>query len=116
MKVREEEHDSDENDPDGAAQGGEETEAVELGSIVGEGSTGCGHLVVEEPDAQADEQDGEEVEDGEAVKEAGVSDQEECAETDEPDGSRGKTITRQSCVWIERGRRGSVRRVGRVVR
>ena len=60
--------------------------------------------MVEEPAAEPDEEDGDDLVHGEAVKEAGVSDQKDGAETDEPDGSCGEAVARRGKVRIE-GRR-----------
>ena len=89
------EEDADEGDPDGAAQGAEEPELVAGGAVVCEAGAGVGHLANEEPDAEADEEEGNEPVDGKAVEEAGVADEEEAAKSDEPDGTGGKTVTRE---------------------
>ena len=88
------EQDADESDPDGAAKGAEEPELVAGGAVVCEAGAGVGHFADEEPDAEADEEEGNEAVDGKAVEEAGVADEEEAAESDEPDGAGGETVTR----------------------
>ena len=113
-KVVQQEEDADEDDPDGAAEGAEEAELVAGGAVVGEAGASVGHLADEEPDAEADEEEGNEPVNGKGAEETGVADEEEAAETDEPDGSGGKTVTREGQDWGRPGRR-VLRRAERAV-
>ena len=73
------------------------------GAVVGEAGAGVGHLADEEPDAEADEKEGDEAVNGKGVEQAGVADEEEAAESDEPDGSGRETVTRDGReIWIQR--------------
>src|ERR1700679_2240337 len=102
----EEEEDADENDPDGAAKSVEDPLLVARGSVIGQAGASVRHLVNEDPDADSNEKEGNEAVHGEAVKHAGISDEEEAAETDEPDGPGGKTVSRDGKVWVVGVRRG----------
>ena len=63
----------------------------------------------EEPDAQANEEEGNEFVDGEAVKDARVADEKNDAEADEPESSSRETVPRIGQIGIDaRYRGGSV--------
>src|ERR1700722_3799350 len=90
-----EKENADRNDPNGAAQSAEEAVAVGGGTVSGEARASLCHLANKEPDAKTDQNDWNNAMNGEAMKEARISDEKETAKSDEPDGSRGKTVTRR---------------------
>ena len=62
--------DADDSDPDRAAECAVEAVAVGRGAIVREADASVGHLADEEPDAEPDEEDGNETVDRKAVEDA----------------------------------------------
>jgi hypothetical protein len=98
----EEEENADENHPDGAAKGAEEAELIAGGTVVGQPAASVSHLTDKEPYAESDEDDGDDPMDREGVEEASVANEEEAAESDEPDGAGGETVSRRSYeIWVD---------------
>jgi hypothetical protein len=74
-----EKEDADENDPDRAAEGAEEAIAVGRSAVIGEAGASVSHLANEEPDTEADQEEGNKTMDGKAVKQPCVADEEQAA-------------------------------------
>src|ERR1700733_15063298 len=92
------EEDADESDPDGAAEGVEDSLPVAGGAVVGQTAARVRHLVNEDPDADSDQEERNEPVHGEAVEHAHIRDEEDAAETDEPDGTGGEAVSRDGEV------------------
>src|SRR5271167_3673012 len=58
------EENADENDPNGAAEGAEEPELIAGRTVVGQSAAGVGHPANEDPDAEANQEKGNEVMNG----------------------------------------------------
>ena len=72
------------------------------GAIVREASAGTSHLVNKEPDAEPDQEEGDDPVNGKVMEEASIADQKDAAKADEPEGARGKTVTGYGQIWINR--------------
>src|SRR5258708_31058480 len=94
------EENADERDPDGAAKGAEEPELVARGAVVCDAGAGVGHPADEEPDAEADEEEGNQPVNGKGMEQPRVADEKEAAESDEPDGSGRETVTHGSEIRV----------------
>src|ERR1700761_609678 len=95
VEAVEQKEDTDQNDPDGAAQSTEEAIAVGGGSVVGETGAGVGHLADEEPDTKTNQKEGHDTVHGKAVEDARVSYEKEATESDKPKGAGGKRVSRE---------------------
>ena len=96
------EHDAYENDPYGASKGAKQAVLVSWRAVVRDAITCTSHLVDEEPNAESDEEEGNDSVDGKVMEEASISDQEDAAQADEPESARGKAIARKIHVRIDR--------------
>src|ERR1700733_2739576 len=86
---------ADKNQPDGPTEGAEEPELIAGGAVVDESAAGVGHLADEDPYAEADQEKGNEAVNGKRMEEASVANEEEAAESDEPDGAGWETVSRR---------------------
>lgn len=97
----EQEQDTYENDPYGASKSAKQAVLVGWRAIVRDAIACTSHLVDEEPNAESDEEEGDDSVDGKVMEEASISDQEDTAQADEPEGARGKAIAREIHIGID---------------
>ena len=81
---------TDEGDPDRAAQGPAQAQVVVGRAVAGKRGAGIEHAPGEEPSAEPDEEAGDEERGRKAAEKMGGGEKEEGSEADEPDGSHGK--------------------------
>jgi hypothetical protein len=106
----EQEQDTYENDPYGPSKGAKQAVLVGWGAIVRDSIACTSHLVDEEPNAKSDEEEGDNSVDGKVMEEASISDQEDATQADEPESARGKAITWEIHIGIDRVGSCAVRR------
>lgn len=102
MRAVQKEEDTDQDDPNRAAQRMEEAKLVGGRAVICE-RTSLRHLVDEQPYSEADEEQRNEEMDGVAVEYAGVADKKDCTKHDQPDRSRREAAAGGARVQISCG-------------